>query len=215
MTHTDFVRHFKTAVTALGVWEYDEPGADATALDAAAARVWRLWLIPGLFDGFEPVEWRLDVAEQVTAREQVNRFRVVAEHLATNGDPTAADVAPARVAFRHIYRAVRPFLFDQYRLALLRDVRRIVLDPSDAGVRRWVISADLLIGENWSGEPALDVWAVVADESPDDDSFWAGWEPLRMRLQTKLWERVEADRHVYLSLRTVSEVVERISGVPA
>jgi len=219
MTQSDFARHFLTVCNTLGVWEYDEPGANADALDAAAARVWKLWLIPGLFDGFDPTEWRLTVNEQSLIRDYVSRYREVTEHFHTTGtDPTAAELSPARIAFRHVYRILRAFLFAPYLfspdlIALHRDCRRIVLDPNDPGVGRWAVSADLLFGNDSVGDPALFVWVVVPDQAADNDTFWEDWEPMRMRLQQRLWDRVDAGRHVYLSVRTVGEVIGRITGV--
>jgi hypothetical protein len=186
------------------------------ALDAAAAKVWKLWLIPSLFDGFDPAVWHVLGLEQVTVLEHVSRYREVAERDHVAGvEPSGADLLAARIAFRHMYHATRPLLFDRSQLALVRDCRRIVLDRTDPGVQRWAVSADQRFGENWSGEPSLDVWLVVEDSTPDNDDFWAEWLPFRMRLQGRLWERVERERRVIVSIRTVSEVLERITGVPA
>jgi hypothetical protein len=221
MTQSDFARHFLTACNTLGVWEYDEPGANADELDVAAAKVWKLWLIPSLFDGFDPAAWLLSAAEQVRAREEVRQYLAAAERVHTTGiAPTAADVTPARVAFQQVYRALSRSVFTAHQLspatvAMLRDCRRIVLDASDTAARRWAVSADLVLGFNWDEEPSLDVWVVIPDEAADDDDFWADWQPWRARVQQKLYDRVEEDRFVYLSLRTVGEVLERITGVPA
>ncbi len=203
------------------MWEYDEPDADVPALDTAAARVWKLWLIPSLFDGFDPSEWQLSADDTAAVREQVSRYREVCEHVhGTGTEPTAADITPARKAVHLVYRKVLGFLFVPHPyspelIALLRDCRRIALDPSDPGVRRWVVAVDQSLDFNWDGERTIEVKLVIPDPAPDDDSFWADWRTLEVRLKDKLWERAEAQRSVVLSATTESELLERITGVPA
>jgi hypothetical protein len=215
MTRYDFTRHFKTACNTLGVWEYDEPDADVNALDAAAAKVWKLWMFPHLFDGFDPAEWQLSDAERTAVVEQVNRYREAAERVTAGGDP-AVEVADVRAAFQGVYHALRPRLFDAVRIRLLRDLRRICLSAGDEGFRRrWVRGMDTAFDVDFDGDPVIYMWLVVPDDAVDDDRFWEEWNPLRWPLNRQVSERAGEYGRTLLSLRGIDELVERVTGVPA
>ncbi len=216
MTRYDFARHFRTVCNVLGVWEYDEPDADAAALDAAAARVWKLWLIPSLFDGFDPADWRLSDDERATMQAQVGLYREAAEGWhCRGGDPTAADVAKARVAFRQVYRAIGSRLYHSENLPLLRDLHRIVLHPPDEGFRRWVRGVDIRFDTDFDGDPVIGLTLIVPDDALDDEQFWTEWRAIRWPLKKRALERVTGPEHVSMTLAGEDELAARMMGVAA
>jgi hypothetical protein len=214
MTRSDFTRHFKTACNTLGVWEYDEPGADVAALDAAAAQVWKLWMFPHLFDGFDPAEWQLSDAERAAAMEQVNRYRAAAERVAAGGDP-AAETADARGAFHMIYRILNPRLFQSENVPLMRDLRRIALAPTDDVVRRWVRGVDIRYRTDFEGDPVIELAVIVPDDALDDEQFWDVWRPARWPLKKRAVERVPGPEYVVMTMVGENELAARVKGVAA
>jgi hypothetical protein len=216
MTRYDFVRHFKTACNTLGVWEYDEPGADVDALDAAAAKVWKLWMFPHLFDGFDPAEWQLSDAERAAVVEQVSRYRTAVE--ATNdagAEPTLAELMHARDGLHKLYRVLGPRMFRTENVLVMRDLRRITLTSTDEVVRRWVRGVDIRYRTDFEGDPVIELVVIVPDDALDDEEFWDAWRPARWPLKKRAVERVPGPEYVLMTMVGENELAARMSGVAA
>jgi hypothetical protein len=202
MAVVDSHHQFRFAAMMLAPWEEaDEP-------DENARRYWKLWLTPITVEWLRPAESYSLSAEQ---RELLARAK--GEFLANVpdgcGEPTAAQLAAAARAYRAIYLTLEDARFDPPTQLAARLLRAILREPRYA---RWFVGVDFTAGHDWTGDPAVHAWLIVAEETPDDEQFLKEWTGLRHGLQRELQRRGLPDRYAYLRLRTAEDQRELLAG---
>jgi hypothetical protein len=178
-------------------------GVDSSRLDAEAIRrrlaSAALWLTPGTIEGFDPDDFHdLPPQERESLTTAVDRFREIAESVVGHQPATDAQVLDGTAAFQEI-------------LTLLS--RYMELDRESDSIRRIIVSLDLPpevltfeveIGDDSTGDPALWLWIIVDDDVANDAEFPKLSANIQDRIRHAL-RKADIERWPYIRFRTANE----------
>jgi hypothetical protein len=211
MAITDFLWNFRAAT--IFVPPRDDVGNAPPTADqlAEAARYYKLWLTPRTVEGFEARGfYDLSEDEKRNLERLVEEFRQLAERIAPDRQPTADEVREGRRLFVAIRRVVGRYV-DDPRVAEV--VQALDDERSEVWFPKFIVNYDVQFGQDHTGDPAVWVRFIVADEAAEDDHIVDSLPLLRR----KIYELLAAkgiDRVAYLNFRTEGEEQELIAGVP-
>lgn len=184
------------------------PRLDAGAVETVVRNA-HLWLTPKSVAGFDPADFAfLDPEEQKRLSDSVERFRGVARTVPATAPPTAAQIESALPPFREI---VEMLDFERYGDAeayrIGKRIERMIRDDRP----EWVADLRFETGSDASGDPAVWVWVVMADEAAEGDGGTSNARAARALLDGAAREAAP-DRWPYIRFQTVSEQAE-LAGV--
>lgn len=202
MAVVDSHHQFRFAAMMLAPWE---PAGEP---DENARRYWKLWLTPVTVEWLRLAELYSRPADQIELLER-SKSEFLANVPDGCGEPTAAQLVAAARAYRDIYLTLEDARFDPPTQLAARLLRAIVREPRYS---RWFVAVDFTADTDWTGDPAVHAWLIVAEETPDDEQFEKDWTGLRHGIQRELKTRGLPDRFAYLRLRTVEDQRELLAG---
>jgi hypothetical protein len=190
----------------LRLWKYHRSNQQPDGLSEAAKKHWRLWLLPEVVAWYEQVfRTTLVGKQQQELMAHIQTFREIAERARAGQEPTVGELDRAHrtlLAIDRWWPVVSPS-------AALEAVDEALTDPKAA---KWVVGYDFLEGKDWGGDPAVWVWMIVEDATPDDPAWRGEWWAIRELAGQKL-DRVTPGVFFYPGLRIVTEQQDVLLGI--
>jgi hypothetical protein len=211
----EFLDHFRTA--SLLLHPVDDVGNDPPTDEQleGARKYSRYWLTPLAVAGFDPDDfYTLSPEEKAALAEHVERFMAVAEKVPSGATPAPEQVREAREHFLAVRRMVDRYVWDRESWDIICAIEKARQDwfRKDPGLG-FIVGADVRVGEDATGDPAVSVWFIVTDAAAADDRIFE-FLPLLREYMTELLDAMGHRRFVYLFFQSLSGVLERLAGVP-
>lgn len=180
----------------------DSPRLDAGAIESALRRS-TLWLTPGAVAGFDAADFDfLPDDDRAELGRLVTEFRRTAARVPATGPVTDEQVAAALPVFRDI---VGRLAFDRYGDPEAYRVGHRI-EQAIAGPRPpELVELRFDTGTDSTADPAVWVWAFLADES--DEDFLRRAHSVRPLLD-RAARAAAPDRLPYISFRSIGEQAE-------
>lgn len=119
-----------------------------------------IWLAPVTLKGYSEADLiAFAVPDRSRLRDAVAKFRVVAEAIPEGTPATEQQVRDALPAFVAILEILKPHFADEETLKARRAIWRACEPYRDS-----ILTFDFEFIEDWTGEPAVQVWLVLRDE---------------------------------------------------
>jgi len=172
-----------------------------------------MWLTPACVDGFDKQEFFfLPQEQQEQLAGLVGRFRQITSTVPPGGPATREQEDQALPMFLEIIQLLE---FDRYGDAEAFRLGRQIENRIAAFRPPSLVDLRFNTGLDHSGDPAIWIWAILSDESTDDDSkFFQTTEQVRNLLDAAARE-LAPERWPYVRFRTVSEQTEILEAQPA
>jgi hypothetical protein len=169
-------------------------------------RAYPFWFTPAVLEGYDPEELSFLTAEQRELLDRnVQEFKAV---VADAGGEKPPD-EQVRTAFQLLADIAHPF-------------ERLLADPTGDAVLLslwsdahnfpdYCIGFDYRVGSDSTGDPAIWVWVIVADETDVVSDEFIGFLDTVRRMVWDGLAKVKSDRWPFVRVRTVSEERELLA----
>lgn len=180
--------------------------ADTASLLDAVTQTADVWLNPAVLKDYDEADFGfLPAAERAKLRQAIEEFRRLAADVPC-GAPTPAQIKQGYELFATINNALAPTFGEERDLQRIVDVTRHIERP------KYLLGTDFRIGIDSTDDPAVWIRFIVPDDAEiESPTFQAETNQLREAFRTAIL-RAGIDRWPYITVRTKSEVKDRIGG---
>ena len=200
MDKVDFLNNLRTA---RNLFAHRVETDDAKLDPAVAEREFRraaIWLTPVAVRGFNSKDFpELPADARRSLEEAVDRFRRAATDAASSQQLSSEQIREGMDALADILRVLQPYF--EPRIATERRIREIV---ERVALPDSVLTWDLELGDDSSGEPAVWLWFYFDDEAVARED----WYPLTREVESRVRDALSAEgipRWPYFRFRAAAD----------